>query len=96
MAYTLKLLKRAEDELHHSCEWYDSQKRGLARQFLKELDLQFKFIVKNPELYQIQGQGNLRFSPLKKFPFVVIYWFDEGMKIIYVVSIFHTSREPII
>lgn len=56
MAYTLKLLKRAEDELHHSCEWYDSQKRGLARQFLKELDLQFKFIIKNPDYIKFKAK----------------------------------------
>lgn len=94
--YTLKLLKRAENELNNSCDWYEEQKKGLARRFLKELETRFKLITKNPRLYQIQGDGNLRLAPLKKFPFVIVYWYDEALEIIFVVSIFHTSREPIV
>lgn len=94
--YTLKLLKRAENELHDSCDWYNQRKKGLARRLLKELDIRFKLITKNPQLYQIQGNGNLRFAPLQKFPFVIVYWFDEGLNTVFVLSIFHTSREPIV
>lgn len=94
--YTLKLLKRAENELLNSCDWYEEQKKGLARRFLKELDTRFKLITKNPKLYQTQGNGNIRCAPLKKFPFLIIYWHDESLKTVFVVSIFHTSREPIL
>ncbi len=94
--HTLKILKRAENELYDSCDWYEQRKKGLARRFLKELDIHFRLITKNPALYQKQGDDNLRFSPLKKFPFVIVYWYDENLITIFVVSIFHTSREPIV
>lgn len=92
--YTLKLLKRAENELLDSCEWYEKQKKGLARRFLNELEIRFKLITKNPKLYQTQGNGNLRCAPLTKFPYLVVYWYYETLKSVFVASIFHTSREP--
>lgn len=94
--FTLKLLGRAENELRDSCGWYEQKRKGLARRFLKELDTRFKLITENPKLYQTQGDGKLRFAPLKKFPYGIVYWLDENQKIVFVVSIFHTSREPII
>lgn len=94
--YTLKLLKRAENELYEACGWYEERRKGLARRFLAEIYAQFDTVRKNPKLYQTRGNGNLRFSPLNKFPFVIVYWFDDNLNTIFIVSIFHTSREPFV
>lgn len=96
MLYTIKLLERAENELNEGCVWYEERKKGLGRRFLKEVNSQLLTIRREPKLFQVQGKYNHRFVGLKKFPFVVVYWCDDKNRTIYVISIFHTSRSPII
>jgi len=45
--------------------------------------------------YSKRNNTTLRFGPLRKFPYVVIYWYDESLDMIFVTSIFHTKRKPI-
>lgn len=94
--YTLKLLKRAETELYEASDWYEEKRKGLASRFLWEIYSRLDTIKKNPKLYQVRGNRNLRFSPLNNFPFVIIYWLDDNLNAIFIVSIFHTSRAPFI
>jgi len=36
---------------------------------------------------------NFRGKPMKKFPFIVFYTIDEGLKIIVIKAVFHTSQD---
>lgn len=91
---TIKLLKRAELELFDACEWYEKQQKGLSLRFGKELKDALTHLYLHPELYAVKYNLDHRFIHLKKFPFVLIYWYDENLNTVFVTSIFHTKRNP--
>jgi len=91
---TIKLLKRAELELIDACDWYEKQQKGLSINFRKEIRASLSMINLNPKLYAKRYNTDLYFTPLKKFPFVIIYWHDEHLNTVFVTSIFHTKRNP--
>lgn len=90
----VKLLKRAELELIDSCDWYEKQQKGLSLRFRKEIKKSLESINSDPLLYAKRYDTELRFSLLKKFPFIIIYWYDARINTVFVVSIFHTNRNP--
>lgn len=92
--HSIKLLRRAELELFDACEWYEKQQKGLSRRFQKEIDSSLEFISSNPLLYPKRYNSELRFTVIKKFPFVIVFWFDEKINTVLVVSIFNTNRNP--
>lgn len=91
---TIKLLKRAELELTDACEWYEKQQKGLSLRFRKEIKDALNHLNLHPELYAVRYNADHRFIHLKKFPFVLVYWFDENLNSVFVTSIFHTKRNP--
>lgn len=91
---SIKLLKRAENELFEACEWYEKRQKGLSLVFRKEVRLSLNFIKLNPLLYSKRYNSDLRFSVVKKFPFVIVFWYDEKLDTAFVSSIFNTYRDP--
>ncbi|SEN71477.1 ParE toxin of type II toxin-antitoxin system, parDE [bacterium A37T11] len=94
--YSIKLLERAEKELFDACEWYEEKQQGLSARFLREINRYITIISKNPQIYQIKGYEDLRFAPLKVFPYVLIYWYDDNLGNVYITSVFHTKRKPFV
>lgn len=92
--FDIELLADAENELAEAFEWYEERKSGLGNLLYKELDYYLSLINSNPYLFQIKYDGELRAAGLNKFPYLVIFWVDELSFKIFVVSIFHTSRQP--
>jgi hypothetical protein len=92
--HTIKLLKRAELELIDACEWYEKQQMGLSIKLRIEVKNSLNFIAQNPKLYAKKYKTDQHFAPLKKFPFIIVYWFDENLNTVFITSIFHTKRNP--
>jgi len=92
--YTVKLLTEAELELTDACKWYEKQQTGLAKKFLSEVKHYLKLISKNPMQFDIKFSKRYRFAVLKVFPYLISYRIEEETKRVYVISIFHTSRNP--
>ena len=92
--YIVKLLKEAELDISDASEWYEKQQKGLAKRFLKELNQYIRSISKNPNKFNIRFSGKFRFAALKIFPYLIVYRVDSINKIIYVITVFHTSRNP--
>ncbi|WP_130855009.1 type II toxin-antitoxin system RelE/ParE family toxin [Olivibacter jilunii] len=91
---SVKLLERAEKELYASIEWYEEQQKGLSSKFIKRIAATLNSVKSSPLIFPIRTGDDIRFAPVKVFPFVIIYWFDQPSDVIYVISIFHTSRAP--
>jgi len=91
---TIKLLKRAELEVKDACEWYEKQQKGLSLRFRNEIRFSLKFIDLNPKLYAKRYDTDLRFTPLNKFPYVIVFWYDEKLSTVFITSVFHTKRNP--
>ncbi|SDF60136.1 hypothetical protein SAMN05216464_12153 [Mucilaginibacter pineti] len=91
---TIKLLKRAELELIDACDWYEKQQKGLSGYFRRMIKSSLTLIGSNPELYSKKYNTDLHFTPMSKFPYVIVYWYDSHLDTVFVTSIFHTKRNP--
>ena len=80
-----------EKEVKASYEWYQNQAAGLGEDFLTELETAYQAIIELPNTWPKFQKGFRRFL-LSKFPFSVIYRFDQ--KTVYVVAVMHNSRKP--
>jgi toxin ParE1/3/4 len=93
--YTVKLLTEAEIELSDACKWYEEQQRGLAKKFLNEVNHYLDLIAENPLQFTIKFSDRYRFAVLKVFPYFIVYRIEENKELVYVISVFHTSRNPV-
>lgn len=78
-------------EIKSSYRWYQEQAYGLGNDYLSELELSFQMICELPNTWP-KFESNFRRFILSKFPFSVIYHFNE--KNIFVVAVMHNSRKP--
>jgi toxin ParE1/3/4 len=93
--YTVKLLTEAEIELTDACKWYEKQQSGLGKRLLSEVKHYLKLISTNPLQFEVKFSNKYRFAVLKVFPYFIAFRVEEETKQIYVISIFHTSRNPV-
>lgn len=92
--YTVELLAEAEQDVSDACEWYEDKQNGLAARFLNELDHYLDLISTNPLQFEVRFSERYRVATLKVFPFLIVYRIDDQHSTIYVISVFHTSRNP--
>ncbi|WP_162056139.1 type II toxin-antitoxin system RelE/ParE family toxin [Pontibacter pamirensis] len=90
----VQLLERAELEVRDAYAWYETQQPGLGDRFLDMVDHYLTLIGSNPHQYPGRYGNELHVAPMKTFPYLVVYWVDEGQETVFVTSIFHTSRKP--
>ena len=83
----------AEKEVRESFNWYEEQSVGLGVRFTETIDNALISISKNPEAYKNRKENTREFV-VKKFPYIIVYWFVKKENVVYVLHIFHTSRHP--
>jgi toxin ParE1/3/4 len=92
--YTVKLLTEAEIEVAESCKWYEKRQRGLGKRFLNEVNHYLELIAEDPLKFPIRFSKRYRFATLKVFPFLISFRIEDDRELVYIISIFHTSRDP--
>jgi toxin ParE1/3/4 len=90
MPYKVLVEPRALADIQQAIDYYDSRQAGLGKKFEASIEKHFLSISKNP-FFQIRYSG-IRCLPIKKFPFLIHFIVDEKRKIVYVISVFHTSQ----
>lgn len=91
MVYRLIIKPRAENDLAEAITWYESQKSGLGKLFLDQVEKYLKNIGKNPFQYPSKRKP-YREAFIKMFPYLIIYEVVENEVIVY--SVFNTYRDP--
>jgi plasmid stabilization system protein ParE len=84
---------RAQKEIAESWNWYEDRQPGLGDRFLKEITDHVHKIEQTPNRFPTRFKS-YKETPVPVFPFLIIYRINEKKKIIRIVSIFHTSRNP--
>lgn len=92
MKFEVQLSEEAEEDVFESFNWYEKKQSGLGDEFLSEIQNSFQLIGKNPESYRIRYRQKVRAFVVDRFPFLILYIIKE--KMVDVVSVFHTSRNP--
>ena len=90
MPFTILIEPRALADIQQAINYYDSQQSGLGKKFEAAVDKHFLIISKNP-FFQIRYNG-IRCLPIKKFPFLIHFVVDEKRNEVFVISVFHTSK----
>lgn len=91
--YKLQIQNEAILEMQEAYDWYESQKRNLGYELLDEVESCLQKLEQHPQYY---SRLNNRYKRIKtiRFPYLLIFEIEEKSKTIYIVSFFHTSRNP--
>ncbi len=82
---------RAETELDSAYQYYELQKRGLGKRFMRETYATVSRIKEHPEAWLLI-ENQVRRCQTQHFPYAVIYKNYED--VILIIAITHLRREP--
>jgi plasmid stabilization system protein ParE len=91
--FSIVISSKAQKGIAVSWEWYEDRFQGLGDRFLKEVTDKIKIIENSPDRYPTRFK-NYKEAVLKTFPFLIIYRVNSKKKLVRIVSVFHTSRDP--
>ena len=83
----------ARADLVEAVRWYDTHAPQVVPQFRDALRTALSRIAENPKQFPPSFK-NTRRALLRRFPYIIV--FREMQDAIYVVAVFHTSRNPLI
>jgi len=88
--YRLVAEPRADLDVAAAYQWYESERPGLGRQFLDQLEA-YDRIAQDPVGYQDLESG-IRRVLLRRFPYAV--YFAVESDVVVVLAVLHVSRNP--
>ncbi len=91
MKHTVIIRPEAESDIKEAFSWYEDKRRGLGYDFLLQVDAGMRFIERNPRVYSIKYKGTRNYF-IKRFPYKIIYMFEERKIII--LAILHGKQSP--
>ncbi len=92
MIYKVVIEPRAIIDIQDAIDYYDSKQHGLGEYFYQVVEEHIETLAKNP-FFQIRYNDYHGF-PIRKFPFIILYYIDEKLKTIYIMSVFNTNLNP--
>lgn len=84
-------LPQSEDEMNDSAIFYESQSRGLGREFLEAIKKGTNDISHQPRAYPIL-RNDIRRKLIGRFPYGILYREEE--ELIVVIAVMHLHRAP--
>jgi len=94
MSLRLEFGPGAKQDFDEASDWYQWQDPPLKTAFIGAVGSALERVRTKPESFPIVFGGFVRRAIVSKFPFVIIFTEQEDR--IYVYSVFHTSRNPVI
>ncbi len=92
MIYKVVIEPRAILDIQDAIDYYESKQNGLGEYFSQVVDENIETLTRSP-FFQIRYKDYHGF-PIRKFPFILLYYIDEKLKTIYIMSVFNTSLNP--
>lgn len=86
------LHENAEAELREALDYYAKQRVGLDGEFRRAFEAALARICENPLAYAIEEDTGIRYCPLRRFPYMLVY-VDLGQQI-WVAAVSHQRRHP--
>jgi plasmid stabilization system protein ParE len=74
--------------------WYGIRSKTAAENFILEVENKLKKICADPQKYKNKYK-DFRETSLKKYPFLIIYFIDEGKSLVVISRVYHHKRNPI-
>ncbi len=89
--YRLVIQPEADEELAEAVHWYESQQRGLGREFLRPFRAATDGLRRSPFLHQTV-EAEVRRVLLRRFPYGIFY--EVHGSDVAVLACFHSARDP--
>ncbi len=89
--FEIRLLPIAEQEMDEAEAWYRLESVKLGNDFHNQVDEQIARIASNPFLYAVIKR-DIRRAPVRRFPHGI--FFRVSGNVVFVVGVFHPSRQP--
>lgn len=93
MIYKIVIDPRAILDIQDAVDYYEFKNQGLGVRFYETLEEHFAIISKTP-FFQLRYK-DYHALPIKKFPFILLYFIDESLKTVYIMSVFNTFLNPV-
>jgi len=93
MNYQITYRERATKEYIKSISWYKERSTYAAENFINSINKTLEGIASNPYIKR-NTYKQFYEAQAKIFPFSIIYFIEEPISRIVIVSIFHHSRNP--
>ena len=90
MSFAVVIEKRALKDAQKAIDYYDEQLIGLGEKFNITINKHISTLANNP-FYQLRYK-DYRALPIKKFPYLILFYIDETYDTIYIVAVFHTKQ----
>ena len=91
--YKVSIDKDALSDIQQTTDWYNDQINGLGKRFQQQVKLQVNGLKHHPKIHQIRF-ADVRCVLVNRFPFLVLYSIKEKEKLVEILGVFHTSRNP--
>lgn len=85
------LLPEAQDDFDKAYDWYESHRTGSGDRFADAVQRTIDLITAFPRIGTLKYR-DVRQRLVSRFPYVLIYREVGGT--VYIISVFHTSRDP--
>lgn len=93
MAASLVFTAEARQDLSDAHDWYEADRTGRGGRFLAAVGATTTTICRIPKVGRPVGPRH-RKAVVRRFPYVVVYRYDDAIDTVIVVAVFHTSRDP--
>jgi toxin ParE2 len=87
----VRILPAAQAEIEEAAEWYEVARRGLAAEFLREVDAGLQRVTESPNAWHPLSK-RLRRYRLNRFPYGILY--QARKTEILVIAVAHLHRRP--
>lgn len=92
-SFQIKIAPEALADIQDITSWYNEQREGLGRKFQLIAIRQINNLSENPYVYALR-YNQIRCMLLKRFPYMVHFYINEQTKIVEVLAVFSTDRNP--
>ncbi len=94
MKLPIELGPGAQEDFDDAVWWYEAQRSGLGIRLTEQVNRTLMRVKDSPRSFPVIEGSAIRQAVVEKFPFTIIFVIETER--IYVYSIFHTSRNPVI
>jgi hypothetical protein len=89
----INFTKNAENDMRESIIWYNTQQKDLGQKFIEEVGKLTNRMLENPFTFP-KVLKSIHKANLTRFPFTLFYVISDNE--IFVLAVFHQSRNPMI
>jgi toxin ParE1/3/4 len=91
VTYRLTVRRQAKADIREAARWYESQRVGLGRAFVQQIDALLDRVRLNPMRYQVVYRDMRRAIP-RRFPYGVFYRIDGAAVLVF--AVVDLRRDP--